>query len=179
MEDNLYQDNIKDIMVKMNIMDLYSFCQVNKKYSAICNSNYFWDIKNNYDQTSKNLNQIVNEINNILQQFYLYNIIITTGSTSKINTNHFPFYCDQFIRMFSPHILPISDYIMRVQIHTNPLRLIIQLFDINTRNFIRIGKSGIGESIKINKNQLIDILMYLLYYFDLTYQILPDRINLL
>lgn len=153
-------DILFEIMKHMTIIDLYYFSQTSQYHNQLCYNQYLWLTKNNIDYTSKNLNDIILDITNIINIF----------KNKKIIHIYIP---DQYNELLLYYHFPLNNILIHQNTYINiviecyykELWLDSYIYDKHIQTILQ------KENLQIDLKILVEILMYIFYYMSVTYQI--------
>jgi hypothetical protein len=151
------KDHLYEIMIHMNIIDLYQFCKISKE---LCNNMYFWKLKNQYDGVQDDNIITLNYIIILVKDILNLNMDIHIGLPEDIYYKHKTYKeLHQLLNLKNiPYRQTYDDIIIKK--YNNQYKLKILMVDSVTHYNIYKYKT------MINKQQLSELLIYLLYNID-------------
>ncbi len=144
------QDLLFNIMLNLNIIDLYHMCNVSNLTKLICNDKFFWQQKNLIDGNKVNLNDILPLVKETVQLLNNHSLMIF------LPDDRFDPYLHQLINNTTN--VPTPSTYIDIKINNN--ELIYTMINSATHHNVYEFKN------KLSINQLKDLFIYLFYFYD-------------
>jgi hypothetical protein len=139
------KDIIMEMMIHMDIVDLYYFCQTSIDNKHLCTDKNFWFLKNSYDHTTKTLVEAIKYVRYVLKNFQTFLYL-------EFSENDFSFmkYLNDRYLHLNNVLYPLDYYTLRFDANLNLHYFIINGATHNTR---------VEQTIKITSQTLFELLL--------------------